>query len=77
MQFVIAHAVSSYSISAERRIEPNKVTHDINDNHHFVDSKSNNDDGETIYVIAFNEEKEIVEKEKNTDDGKNIDCFYS
>jgi len=69
--------VSGYSIGAERRIESNKASHNANDNHHPVDSKS--DDGsEEVYVIAFNDDEkdERTEKERDTEDtGKNMIHF--
>jgi len=79
-QFLVAHAVSSYSIGAERRMESNKASHGANDNRHSVDSKSNDDDddvdGGTVYVIAF-EGKEDAEKERDTEEsGKNTNHVY-
>lgn len=70
---IAAHAVSSYGIGAERRMESNKATHGTNDNRHSVDSKSNDDDdvnGGTVYVIAF-EGKENGEKERDTEESVN------
>lgn len=65
-----AHAVSSYSIGAERRMESNKATHSVNDNRHSVDSKSNDDDEEKeLYaVIAYEEKDEKVEKDRDTEE---------
>lgn len=65
---VAAHAVSSYSIGAERRMESNKATHSVNDNRHSVDPKSNDDDEETVYVIAIGEKDEKVEKDRDTEE---------
>ncbi|XP_011865815.1 PREDICTED: uncharacterized protein LOC105560912 isoform X1 [Vollenhovia emeryi] len=66
-----AHAVSSYSIGAERRMESNKASHGANDNRHSVDSKSNDSDndvdGGTLYVI-FEGKEESAEKERDTDE---------
>lgn len=80
-QFLVAHAVSSYSI-AERRMESNKASHGANDNRHSVDSKSNDDDdddvgGGTVYVIAFEGKEESAEKERDTEEsGKNMNRVY-
>lgn len=70
-----AHAVSSYSIGAERRMESNKATHSVNDNRHSVDSKSNDDDEEKeLYaVIAYEEKDEKVEKDRDTEEIVNGD----
>ncbi|XP_011691804.1 PREDICTED: uncharacterized protein LOC105452427 isoform X2 [Wasmannia auropunctata] len=72
-----AHAVSSYSLGAERRMESNKATHGTNDNRHSVDSKSNDDDadadGGTVYVIAFEGKEESAEKERDTEESVNGD----
>ncbi|KAL6260441.1 hypothetical protein P5V15_007967 [Pogonomyrmex californicus] len=74
-----AHAVSSYSIGADRRMESNKATHGTNDNRsHSVDSKSNDDDddddgGETVYVIAFEGKQESTEKERDAAENVNSD----
>ncbi|XP_011865817.1 PREDICTED: uncharacterized protein LOC105560912 isoform X2 [Vollenhovia emeryi] len=69
-----AHAVSSYSIGAERRMESNKASHGANDNRHSVDSKSNDSDndvdGGTLYVI-FEGKEESAEKERDTDESVN------
>lgn len=79
-QFVVAHAVSSYSIGAERRMESNKATHGANDNRHSVDSKSNDNDdvdGGTVYVIAFEGKEDSAEKERDTEEsGKNMNHVY-
>ncbi|GAB1866527.1 hypothetical protein CAJAP_07606 [Camponotus japonicus] len=63
-----AHAVSSYSIGAERRMESNKATHSVNDNRHSVDSKSNDDNEETVYVFALGGKDEKVEKDRDTEE---------
>ncbi|KAM0734902.1 hypothetical protein ACS0PU_011015 [Formica fusca] len=68
-----AHAVSSYSIGAERRMESNKATHNINDNRHSDDSKSDDDKEETVYVITFGEKEENGEKERDTEEIVNGD----
>ncbi|XP_019884989.1 uncharacterized protein LOC105258014 isoform X2 [Camponotus floridanus] len=65
-----AHAVSSYSIGAERRMESNKATYSVNDNHS-VDSKSNDDD-EGPYVI-YERKDEKVEKDRDTEEIVNSD----
>lgn len=75
---VAAHAVSSYSIGAERRMESNKATHSVNDNRHSVDSKSNDDNEETVYVFAgvFGGKDEKVEKDRDTEEiGKKYESF--
>jgi len=74
---VAAHAVSSYSIGAERRMESNKATHSVNDNRHSVDSKSNDDNEETVYVLGVFEGKdEKVEKDRDTEEiGKKYELF--
>ncbi|RLU22197.1 hypothetical protein DMN91_006578 [Ooceraea biroi] len=68
-----AHAVSSYSMGADRRIESNKASYGANDNHHSAVSKTNDsdddDDEETVYVIAFNEgSNDNVEKERDREE---------
>ncbi|XP_050446134.1 uncharacterized protein LOC126848884 isoform X2 [Cataglyphis hispanica] len=62
-----AHAVSSYNIGAERRMESNKATHSVNDNRHSDDSKSD-DNEETVYVITFGGKEENGEKERDTEE---------
>jgi hypothetical protein len=57
-------------------MESNKASH--NDNHHPVDSKSDDSSEETVYVIAFNDDEkdERAEKERDTEDiGKNMIHF--
>lgn len=74
---VTAHAVSSYNIGAERRMENNKATHSVNDNRHSVDSKSNEDNEETIYVILEGKH-EKAEKDRDTEEiGKRYESFLS
>lgn len=73
---VAAHAVSSYSIGAERRMESNKATHSVNDNSHSVDSKSNEDNEPTVYVIAIEGKDEKAEKDRDTEEiGKKYESF--
>lgn len=77
-QFVVAHAVSGYNIGAERRMESNKASHNANDNHHPVDSKSDDSSEEAVYVIALNDDEkdERAEKERDTEDtGKKMIHF--
>ncbi|XP_072765794.1 uncharacterized protein [Anoplolepis gracilipes] len=63
-----AHAVSSYNIGAERRMESNKATHSVNDNRHSGDLKSDEDKEETVYVIAFGGKDETLEKDRDTEE---------
>lgn len=69
--------MSSYSIGAERRMESNKATHSVNDNRHSGDSKSDDDDEETVYVIEFGRKDEKdAEKERDTEEiGKKRESF--
>lgn len=74
--YVAAHAVSSYNIGAERRMESNKATHSVNDNRHSDDSKSDDDNEETVYVITFGGKEENGEKERDTEEiGKKRESF--
>lgn len=66
--YVAAHAVSSYNIGAERRMESNKATHSVNDNRHSDDSKSDDDNEETVYVITFGGKEENGEKERDPEE---------
>ncbi|KAL6439365.1 hypothetical protein ACFW04_003900 [Cataglyphis niger] len=68
-----AHAVSSYNIGTERRMESNKATHSVNDNRHSDDSKSDDDNEETVYVITFGGKEENGEKERDTEEIVNGD----
>lgn len=75
-QFVVAHAVSSYSIGAtERRMESSKATYGANDNHHSKSKDDDDVDGGTVYVIAFEGKEESAEKERDTEESGKGTCL--
>ncbi|KAL0124852.1 hypothetical protein PUN28_006604 [Cardiocondyla obscurior] len=63
-----AHAVSSYSIGAERRMESNKATQGANDNHRTADSKSNDDVDVDFYLFTYKEKEEYSGNDRDEEE---------